>query len=308
MTSLVLTAAQIAQVLAENPPVVVTPPTDPQPPVAGSSRVVVVPLRYLPPDNTPANKIAYDAFMAALPKVTQAHLTTVFAPLPSYWSFITYGLKALQVTVIPEVELGVKANYCDFSGVQNAAIQAVKGIPFDNLIIVTPYTCSNYGNMTTSGNVTFSLNTSQDSLPMYAHELGHQFGLQHTASRMPTYMLYGGGDDLMAGPSATLPNLRADHKQGLGALTPTVVSGAWTGTLRSIFDFPDALHIGNYTIEYLGDWKEVWINLREIVPNSTYGGSDTTVIARLPAAQSSSLIPGYQVTHIGNGQLIITQG
>ena len=293
------------------PPPVVTPPTKapappistPQPTKVTTLRVVVVPIIYQGPANTPANAIAYTAYMASLPKVTQPHLQDVFAPLPAWWSHETYGLQTMTVTVLPPVTLATSPA-CNFYQIYSDAMTAAKGSNATNVIAVTPYVCWQ-SHMATQGPFSVSWGTAQDSIGEYAHELGHQMGLMHTARRMPdgSALVYGAGGDQMQGPSTTLIHWRADHKAMLGALN---YSPCVSTTLPDIYTTPVALKCGPYTIEYPASYGTVWVSTRENVPNATYGGSDTTLELQLAKGQSWSG-SGYTFTAGGGGQVAVVK-
>jgi hypothetical protein len=88
----------------------------------------------------------------------------------------------------------------------------------------------------------------------------------------------------------------------LGVLRPMPCASA---TLRSIYQFPDAIRCGPYVADYLGDWSQVWIHKREFAYSGAYGGSDTTDVAKLSPGQSFSA-DGYTFTHIGGGKVKVT--
>ena len=265
-----------------------------------TSRIVVVPLRYQSPPST--SQAAIDAYNKSLPFVTRSAQQALFAQIAAWWSAESYGLNALAVTVLPEVIIPGNPG-CDTPAIigdaRAAALAAGVG-GYDILVATSTYACWQY-HAVTSGNTVVNHNTYQNSAGTVAHELGHVFGLGHNALRMPTYIVYGSCADQMGCLSDTLTHWMSDHKERLSALKPQVCAST---TLRSIYTYPDAIRCGDYFLEYLGDWGQVWVHLREYV-YSPYGPSDTTDVAKLSQGQSFSA-DGYTFTHIGGGKVKVT--
>jgi hypothetical protein len=265
-----------------------------------TSRVVVVPLRYQSPPS--ADSAAVAAYNATLPQVTQADAQVSFAKIAAWWNAETYGMQKLDVSVLPAVVLS-GSPVCDLGRIITDADAAVNaaGAAYDVLVAITPYACWQ-SHMITTGNRVVSWNTFPNALGELAHELGHAFGLKHNAVRMPNYVEYGSGVDQMGSLSNVLLHFLADHKEMLGVVRPIPCASA---TLRSIYQFPDSIRCGVYVADYLGDWSQVWIHKREFVYSGTYGGSDTTDVAKLSPGQSFSA-DGYTFTHIGGGKVKVT--
>jgi hypothetical protein len=118
---------------------------------------------------------------------------------------------------------------------------------------------------------------------------------------MPTYFEYGSGTDQIGSLSNNLLHLLGDHKNRLGVLTFKPCAST---TLRSIYLYPDAIWCTNYVLEYLADWGQVWVHKREYVNTGSYGGSDTTDVAKLSPGQSYSA-GGYTFTHNGGGKVTV---
>jgi len=210
----------------------------------------------------------------------------------------TYGKQQLEVTVLPELTL-LGNPVCDSSKIRNDVNTVIAGLAYNVLVMVTPYSCWKT-HMTTQGNMVFNWNTYQLSQGTSAHEFGHAVGINHNALRMPTYIEYGSGVDQMGSLSASLLHLLADHKQKLGVLTPKPCAST---TLRSIYQYPDAIRCGVYIADYLGDWNQVWVHKTEYVPTS-YGGSDTTDVAKLGVGQSYNA-GGKIITYTGAGVITV---
>lgn len=259
--------------------------------------VLVVPMRYQSAPST--DPIAVKGYNDTLPAVTQAAQQAVWGPIATWWGVETYGKQQMNVTVLPA--LVIPGNpICDSAKIRNDANAAIAGLSYNVLVMVTPYSCWK-NHMQTQGNLIFNWNTYQLSQGTDAHEFGHTQGMYHNAQRMPNYILYGSGVDQMGSLSGSLLHLLADHKQTLGVLSPLPCASA---TLRSIYQSPDAIRCGSYIMDYLADWGQVWVHKKEFIPDFTYGGSDTTDVARLNAGQSYNM-GGQTVTHLGQGKVVI---
>jgi hypothetical protein len=272
------------------PPPVVTPP-----PVGQIvTNVYVVPLRYKPYDGM--SQPGVDAYNATLPKVTQAALQPVMDKVAAWYLKTTYGVRKLNIVVLPAVELG-KANSCDWTKVYLDALNAVPG-KADVIVGVTPYTCWQ-DQAETSGNFVAAWGTFPDGTGMFAHEIGHALYMLHAASNIGGYIEYGSGYDQMGRGSDfyTLVGFGADHLAALGALKWLPCAST---TLRSITDYPDAVRCGSYSAYYLGDWHDqVWVSKAETM-SSGHGGSDVTEYAHLSPGQSYTA-GGHTYTYAGKG-------
>ena len=267
-------------------------------------RVVAVPLRYQsPPSSDPAAIAAYNE---TLPKITQAALQATFAPVAAWWTKETYGLQVMNVTVLAAVTLpgNPACNWSQFAADARAAATAAGISGFNMLVAVAPYSCWS-SKASASGGVVVSWNTVPDGQGMYAHEVGHALGLLHNGSMYDgVYAEYGSGlDQLGAGSDFyTLRHFGSDHKNRLGVLTPMACASA---TLRSIYTTPDAIRCGNWFIDYLDDYRQVYVHKREYRSGGG-GGSDTTDYARLTEGQSYRLDEGHTITHVGGGKVTVT--
>ena len=198
----------------------------------------------------------------------------------------------------PGLRLGAVSQGCNGRRYDSA------GAKYDVLVAVAPYSCWS-SKASTGGNTVVVWNTISDGQGMLAHEIGHALGLLHNASKMPTYAEYGSGVDQMGAGSDfyTLRSLAADHRNRLGVLTPLPCA---TATLRSIFDYPDAIQCGSWFIDYIHDYRdEVWVHKRETVFGGG-GGSDTTDYAYLKVGESYKITGGPTIKYNGGGAVSVT--
>jgi hypothetical protein len=253
-----------------------------------------------------ASQPSIDGYNQTLPKVTTAALQPIMDRVAAWYLTTTFGVRKLNITVLPAVELG-KATSCGWQNMYSDAYAAIGGrkpVP-DVVVGVTPYTCWS-SQASTGGEFVAVWGTVPDGAGLYAHEIGHALWMLHNASKYNgNYVEYGSDVDQMGRGSDffTLTGFASPHLVALGALTPKPCASA---TLRTITAYPDAIQCGQWMVDFQGDWRnEIRVHKQETF-GSNYGGSDTTDYARLPTGQSYTTTDGTNKTFTNNGNGSVT--
>jgi hypothetical protein len=265
-------------------------------------RILVVPVRYAGPPPG-ASAAALDAYRETLPKVTDAIIAPVMQQVAQWFARETYGAVTLDVVLQPTLAIDRPAPGCDPRRIADDAAAALAssqsarasgGAPdapaYAARVYITTYSCwRSHG--VTSGTTSVMWNTYPDSPGKIAHELGHAFGLGHSAVNGN---VYGDGYDQMGNIYGTLTHLSSLHKAALGALQPLRCGDA---VLRPLERYPDAIGCGSYFLEYHDGAVSIY---RRAAMASPYGAADSELITVLQAGQRWS-DGTYAFEHRGQG-------
>jgi hypothetical protein len=211
--------------------------------------------------------------------------STAFSNAAAFHLENSYGLKALSADYYGPIRVNVTG--CDTAGIRDQVNQALGLSNYDVLIYALAYRGScNWTGLTLNSSSTaprvYTNGTS--SIYVLAHELGHSYGLDHSASldcgalstgASCTFIEYGDKFDVMA---KALYHMNAYQKMRLGVLAPFVVSVSGQYTLFPVEFSPSAIKVLKSIDAVTGDPTYYYAEYRQPLGYDSGIGSSAGVL------------------------------
>jgi hypothetical protein len=193
----------------------------------GTNNVLVILVRFIDSPATP---------------FSQAQAQGEFSTVSNYFREVSFGLQTLNVTVTPWLQVNAVVTNCQTTAISNYGISAA---------VAADYNLTNYQNVAfvfpamsgclwsaAAGGGGSSWYSGRNTAPIYAHELGHNFGLGHAGSLRCSHgvitgicssEIYGDLFDLM-GHYSSMMHVSALNKSKLGWIPANTVATHSSGS------------------------------------------------------------------------------